>query len=160
MSRPLTFPRHLMTFVDTCKLQDLTVYQKWKENSGGQMSPGSGHLLLWLQHWGEVHCGTVSGWSLLLRRGSESGCSGGSSLWLHRHNKLDTGWWRLVLKTPENSFSSLYLSLNSIWIRTKVKVWKKTNNLALTCGGVKHFRETHMWTESLHSLSVQILNGL
>ncbi len=73
MSEPLTFPRHLMTFVDTCKLLDLRVYQKWKENSDGQMSTGSGHLL-WLRHWGEVHCGTVSRWSLLLCHGSESGC--------------------------------------------------------------------------------------
>lgn len=51
MSESLTFPRHLMTFVDMCKskLMDLRVYRKWKENSDGQMSTGSGHLL-WLQH--------------------------------------------------------------------------------------------------------------
>lgn len=49
MSKTLTFARHLMTFVDTCKLQDLKVYQKWKENTEGQMSTDSNHLLLWLQ---------------------------------------------------------------------------------------------------------------
>ena len=105
MSESLTFPRHLMTFVDTCKLQDLTVYQKWRENSDGQMSTGSCHLLLWLQHWGKVHCGTVSRWSLRLCHGSESGRSGSSCLWLPRH-KLDTVWW-LGVKAPENSFQSL-----------------------------------------------------
>lgn len=53
ISESLTFPRHLLTFVDTCKQQGVSVSKErqWKENSDGQMSTGSGQLLLWLQHW-------------------------------------------------------------------------------------------------------------
>lgn len=104
MSKPLTFARHLMTFVDTCKLPFLRVYQKWKENSDGQMSTGCSHLLLWLRHWGEVRCGTVSQWSLLLCHGSQC-CFGGFRL--HRHNKLDTVWSSSGVKAPGNYFSCL-----------------------------------------------------
>lgn len=72
--KPLTFARHLMTFVDTCKPQDSRVCQRWKDNSDGQMSVGSSHLLLWLGHWSKVHCGTVRWLSLLLHHGYESWC--------------------------------------------------------------------------------------
>lgn len=79
ISEPLTFPRHLLTFVDTCKQQGVSISKEkqWKENSDGQMSTGYGHLLLWLQHWalkctvGQCHSG----------HSGHLCCAAGSSLW-------------------------------------------------------------------------------
>lgn len=69
ISESLTFPRHLLTFVDTCKQQGVSISKEkqWKENSDGQMSTGYGHLLLWLQHWAlKCTVGQWSQWSPLL----------------------------------------------------------------------------------------------
>lgn len=79
ISESLTFPRHLLTFVDTCKQQGVSISKEkqWKENSDGQMSTGYGHLLLWLQHWalkctvGQCHSG----------HSGHLCCAAGSRLW-------------------------------------------------------------------------------